>query len=284
MEVACPEHQGCDGRRGLDDLRRWKFLAPVRPQESAETVLQLSARAEALSGELVTLSVIDSISPGHENGRRDALARNVILHGDPASRIRRYSSFLRPDFILMPSHPALFGIRFWHKSVLADILLRTDHAVMVVPDSSEWGGSQRTRSVLCIVQLDGTDDPLIHRAAAIASRLNADTTLMHVVPEINEGTLASGLERFDAPLSLTVATERMARLRVAGRSHQVEIRTGDMHRNIAAVARDIHADLIVTQRGVGRWHRSAIYSLQRHVACSILSLACLQSSFSPARS
>src|SRR5262249_16905746 len=149
-------------------------------------------------------------------------------------------------------HPPRFRFRFWQKSVLTDILLRTDHAVMAVPDSHEWNASQGTRSILCIVQLDGTDDLLLHRAAAIAERLNAETTLVHVLPEVHDGTLASGLEPFDVPLSHTVATERMARLRVPGRSHQVEIRTGDIPRNIAAVARDIHADLIVTQREVGR--------------------------------
>ncbi len=284
LEVACLEHPGCHGRRGRDDLRRWKFLAPLHPHESDETVLRLSVIAEALSGELVTLSVIDGTSSAYETNRRDPLARDVILHGDPASRIRSYSSFLRPDLILMPLHRRRFRIRFWRRSVLENILLRTDHAVMVVPDSSEWDPSQRIRNVLCVVQLDGTDDLLTDRAAAIASRLNAETTLLHVLPEINEGTLASGVERCDAPLSLTVASERIAKLRVRGGPHQVEIRTGDIHRNIATVARDLHADLIVTQSDVCRSTCPAIYSLQRYAACPILSLARSPASYPPAQS
>jgi hypothetical protein len=272
-EVACPEYPGCDGDRHHEDLRRWKFLAPVHPYESAETMLRLGAIAEALSGELVTLSVVDSTAARNENGPRDLMLRDVILHGDPASRIRRYSSFVRPDFLLMPSHPARFPVRFWQKSVLSEILLRTDHAVMVVPGSFECDTCQRIRNVLCVVHLDGTDAPLLHRTATIASRLNAETTLLHVLPEVHEGSLVSGLEEFDTPLSLCVATERMAKLRVPGRPHRVEIRTGSVKRNVAAIARGLRADLIVTQRYFRRSHCPAINSLQRDVACPILSLA-----------
>ncbi len=262
---------GSASRRALKTMKPWRFLAPVYPDEPDDTVLRLQSVAQALWGELTTLSVTDV---RRARGRRDEdrVMRNVVLHGNPASRIWQYACLRVPDLIVMPLRPARFRLRFWERSVLGHVLRRTDHPLMVVSPSTDPAALSRTRTVLCVVQLDGSDGPVVEHAVAVASRMDCEVALLHVVPELHEGTLLAGMERRAAPLTVPVAEQRMSRLAVPDRCVRREIRTGSISRNVAGVARQLGAGLIVVQRDVGRANCPDLRSVLRKTAVPVLSV------------
>lgn len=70
------------------------------------------------------------------------------------------------------------GVR--HRSPIAD----TDHRF-------------RSRRVLCVLNLDGTDDSLVLQAEALPQRSGGELILAGVVPEIDEGMLLEAIRGLD---------------------------------------------------------------------------------------
>src|SRR5688572_4910315 len=70
----------------------------------------------------------------------------------------------------------------------------------------------QSRRILCALNLDGTDDPLILHAEALAQRSGADLILLGVVPDIDEGLLLRTITGMDRPLSAKLAVERIREL------------------------------------------------------------------------
>lgn len=228
------DHPAADPER----LRR--IVAAVCPRDSGETLRHVREVAQAMSGELTTISVLEGT---REESIRSEPASDVVLHGNAAERICDYASFMDADLVVMTLRSAWFRRR----TVASEILRRSPCPVMLVPVPAGEAARYRFRRVLCVVQLDGTDGRVLEYAAGVARASGGEVTLLHVVPEATERLLYAAVEPSDRPLSMQLASDRLSRLTVSGRKHSSEIRTGSEPRAIAKVARELHADLIVAR-------------------------------------
>jgi nucleotide-binding universal stress UspA family protein len=109
------------------------------------------------------------------------------------------------------------------------------------------------RSVLCVVALDGTDDPLIRFSEEVAQRCDATLVLLHVLPEVSEALLAHGFPGIDdRPLGREVAERRLGQLTTGlSRPYLTAITAGSAYRSIANLAREHKADVVITGRRDG---------------------------------
>jgi nucleotide-binding universal stress UspA family protein len=241
----------------------------VHPRESLVTLDRIRACAEVLAGELTVVCVAT-----HESGPQEGVARDaaILLHGEPAARICEYAHFMQADVIVMPVRFELDCSRLWRRSVTAEVLRLSQCPVQLVRADPDRPIQYDCRTVLSVVQLDGTDDAVLGRASEIASRTDSNLHLLHVLPPIDEGLLSSGVDGRDVPLSRPAALERMQRLCLSNQTPVMHVRTGSLYREIAKAARETEADLIVMQHNLWTPQASDVRSVARCVVCPVLSV------------
>lgn len=219
---------------------------------------RLESLAACFDGELTTVCV---------GGKEAAAKASVILHGDPSEQIVQYCLVTQPDLVLIPARARWLSLRWlFVPSVVSAVLRGVECPVVLVP---EMLTRPRIAQVVCAVRLDGSDDPVVEQAVAVACRAGAALTLVHVVPEVSEGTLAAGLDCREAAFSVGVARERIRELQAACGASRVEVRSGNARHGIADVVHELRADLVVTADDAR--------GLMRHLACPVVSVPAVAS-------
>jgi nucleotide-binding universal stress UspA family protein len=264
---------------------RWKVLAPIDLASNPETRVQHAISvAEAVHGDLTLLYVVDDRRsrptepvewPAHAIAERARSSiRRVVLFGSVAETAARYADDIGADLLSVTSAPSGIGKRLWKSSIADHIGVCTDRPVCVSQISAGPPPSD-FRSILCVVALDGTDDPIVSVGAELAQRSDATIVLLHVIPEVSEGLLAYGIPGTDdRPLSREVAEHRLRELTAGlSRPHLGSIASGSTYRGIAHAARKHNVDLIITgRRTAGSTARLDQRSVLARVSCPVISV------------
>jgi nucleotide-binding universal stress UspA family protein len=185
-----------------------------------------------------------------------------VQHGDPAGVILLHARTIRPDVIVLGTHRRTGFDRFRFRSVAETVALRATSPVLIVPSSHGRLTAESLlsfNSILVAVDFSAGSLSAVERALSFANTTSR-VTLVHVVPSI---PLASG-SGYAFPLSGPESQGSFARAawrRLQGtvstearneRTVHARVVTGAPAREIARVATDVNADLIlvgVTARG-----------------------------------
>jgi nucleotide-binding universal stress UspA family protein len=245
----------------------WKILAPVDLNEHTGSAVEHAIDvANATAAELVLLHVLDrgfyrgapkAGWPPEAMGTVDGSTniRRIVLPGDPAATISRYADLINANMVLMTSGSRGWT-RLWKGSLTTEVLDSTCRPVQITSLKHIDGEYRfRCRNILCVLALDGTDDPIIECATALAARTGAEIGILHVLPETSEALLSWGMAGSDRPLSRAVAIERIGALSDSlPASYIAAIMRGALHKNIAAAAKQMTADVILVGRAKpGAW-------------------------------
>jgi len=268
----------------------WKILAPIDLSIDAEGPVEHATNiALALGAELTLLFAVDQRCNSRRgqlrwpsNALNDALTdcavhRLILPAGNPAETIARYAEFINADIVAMTSEHYGGWPRFWKHSVTRDVMSCTKRPVCVTDlRSADADYRFRCRRILCMLNLDGTDDQLLLHAQALAQRSASDLILLGVVPEVDEGILLETILGFDRPLSASVARERIRVLRKEITvPYETSIMVGSPYNCIRMAAREHGADVVVAARPSQGWTESNYLdmgSLLRKLPCPLISV------------
>ena len=266
----------------------WKILAPVELNEHTGPGVERAVHvANAAAAELVLLHVLDCRFnrearragwPPQSMGTVDGSTKiqRVVLPGDPAATICHYADFINANMVLMTSSSRGWT-RLWRRSLTAEVLASTHRPVLVTSRKHIHADYPfRCRKILCVLALDGTDDPVIGCATALTARTGAEVGILHVLPEISEGLLSWGIAGSDRPLSEVVAIERIRALGdTLPAAYTTSIVTGPLHSNISAAAKQTAADIVLVGRArPGVWAPGCPDpgAVLTHAICPVLSV------------
>jgi nucleotide-binding universal stress UspA family protein len=268
----------------------WKILAPIDLAADSEVRVQHAIQvATALAGELTLLYVVE---PGSRQQARkldwpaDALTsdlngriRRIVLPGDVAETIGHYADDMNADLVTITSRHYGRWMRFRKDSIAAELMSSTHRTVCVTSTRSlNTDRPFECRRVLCVVALDGTDDPVLLQAQALAERCSGELILLHIVPEIRESVLAyrfAGAD--DRPLSERVAKQRIGDLSASlSVPHTTSVMTGSAYKCIGAAVQSHRADIVVAARFLPEPVQSSgldLRTIMGRLDCPLISVA-----------
>jgi nucleotide-binding universal stress UspA family protein len=268
----------------------WKVVAPIDLSADPEGPVDHAINiASAMRAELSLLYVVDQ--RWHKRGHRlgwppNALSKaqagcdihRLVLPGNSAETISRYAEFMKADLVAMTSENYGRWTRSWKHSVTGDVMESTRRPVCITDlRSADTAYRFRCRRILCALNLDGTDDPLVLQAEALAQRSEGELILLGVVPEIDEGLLLGAIPGLDRPLSANLAVERVREL---GKGISVPCGTsvmiGSPYKCIRVAAREHAADIVMAARpSPGRTESYCLdmRSVVRGLSCPLISVS-----------
>jgi hypothetical protein len=220
--------------------------------DATGAVKHASEVADVFDGELVLLNVPDQTlyrQPRKTGWPPDAVGdlpadlpyQGVALTGDPACTACRYADFIDASMLLLTPSRERNWTGIWRRPVTAEIPGLMDLLVYVA-NLPPLGKDYRfeCRRVICVLNLDGTDDPIIDSPAAVASRTGAQIELLSVLPKVSEGLLAMGIAQTDRPLSKAVASDRIRALGATLCDSSTSlIAVGPLRKNIVSAAKSV---------------------------------------------
>ena len=204
-----------------------------------------------------------------------AKVRTVVKKGPPAARIVEYSHGV--DLIMIPTH----GYGPFRRALLGSVTAKVLHDVSCPvwtdahvedPCVSE---QLENRSMLCAVDLEAKNVPLIRNAANLASDFEAKLRLVHAIPEA-ERRMETHFDVDYRRFLFETAQEKLREMQAeAGTALDVCMESGSVAKVVRAAAEHHQADLVVIGRGVlqeplGRL-RTNTYAVIRESICPVLS-------------
>jgi nucleotide-binding universal stress UspA family protein len=199
-----------------------------------------------------------------------------VQSGDPALHIAQYARQKRVDLIMMPTHGygpfrgLLLG------SVTAKVLHDAECPVWTTAHATEIATSagKPWRQLICAVDDELRDVPLVRSAAELAAGQGAELRLVHAVTGFEEepGLVGDPLCDF----LFGVARERMEKLQhEAGTKLELCLAAGAPGKVVRDFATKHSAELVLVGRGKIQKHfgrlRSNAYAIVRDAPCPVLS-------------
>jgi nucleotide-binding universal stress UspA family protein len=171
--------------------------------------------------------------------------RRIVTDGRPASVIRQFCRQEKMDLIMAPATDRIGLPRFNHRSIRAELLQSVAVPLWTAASKSEKRDfSQRIRNVACWVDFDCANITHLRNAANLALRLSAKLHIVHAVPNVHEGILATVLTS-DKPLHPNVAIERIRSLTSwMPIRPEVHVSIGDNRREIPRLLQACDADVV----------------------------------------
>lgn len=269
---------------------KWNVLAPIDLGVDADTPIgEALDTAGKLNAELTLLYVADApwyrralrlgwLGSGLIGERRNLEVHGLVLAGPVSDTIVRYADMIDADFVLMSARKRSWWSRFWKGSVVDEVMKATNRPVCLTNRKSEKSESPfHCRQILCLLNLDGTDDAAVRQAERLAKRAGGSLILLGVIPEASESLLGESNLRPKRPLSRSMAA---VRIREIGESLSVPynsmILTGTARNSLHAAVRTSAADIAVVSRGIPGFPSSQhldIRSALRNLPCPLLSVA-----------
>jgi nucleotide-binding universal stress UspA family protein len=133
------------------------------------------------------------------------------------------------------------------------------------------------KTIICPIELTGETVPLLHYAGEVAATLGARVRLVHVIPEQDVRAYKYFDGDFHQRLRDTALEEIARKQKEAGTDFPVTITKGNIASDVAELALDQNAELILTGRGKAR---SMFGSLRTHVTDIIREAPCPVLSYS----
>ena len=264
-----------------------RILAAVDFSEPAHAAFdQALALARAHGAEL---TVVHAVPPDHSFGerarprmalfsklRQRAEASSVVLkvsvqHGDPSRVILLHARARHADLIVLGTHQRTGLNRLRAGSIAEHVTVRATQPVLIVPVRSKTEALPSFDNVVAAVDFGPASKAALEHALVLASGTNRRLTVVHVTPG------PSSTNRGDLPSHSKAAPSSWYRFGVAGQQRRLtddawrklndslrlpvdpetqvraRVHSGDASTEIARVATEIDADLIVlgvTRRGV----------------------------------
>jgi nucleotide-binding universal stress UspA family protein len=201
--------------------------------------------------------------------------RRCVQSGDPASHIVRYAQQKNVGLIMMPTHgygpfrSLLLG------SVTAKVLHDAECPVWTTAHATEIAASAEKpcRQLICAVDDDQRDVPLVRWAAELAQEQAAELRLVHAVTGFEQSGSNDPLRDF----LFNVARERIEKLQTqAGTKLEVSLAAGVPGKVVRDFAMQHAADLVLVGRGKIQKHfgrlRSNAYAILRDSPCPVISV------------
>ena len=267
----------------------WKVLAPIDlaydPEAAVEHAIHV---ATAMDSELTLLYVANQLRPAGDNllawpqnalaaGRTPRGIRRRVLPGKPAEMIVRYAELSDADLVLMTSENCGGWKRFWKHSVTAEVMASSHRPLWVI----DWKAVDddyhfKCRTILCVLNLDGTDEPVVKHAESLALRSGGELIMASAVPENGEHLLHEVIGGTNRPLSAQLALERMGAIG-AGLSapYKTSVMTGSLNRCARLAAQQHSADIVVASSAApGSMSANGfdIRSVLRQLPCPVVSV------------
>ena len=196
--------------------------------------------------------------------------RRVVLHGDPASEIVRFSHEESAGLIVMPTHGYGPFRRFILGSTTAKVLHDADCPVWTGVHLADHPTGQAAqapveiRHVLCAVDLGEHSGRTIAWAGWLQAQFGARLTLAHAVA-------AHG----DSLGIIDAAREELTRM-LPGADAGLLLEAGEPARVICGMAAKVSADVVVIGRGSSAGHfgrlRTHSYAIIRQSPCPVASV------------
>ena len=233
-----------------------------------ETMLDLPAMRRAAREQLEAFAAAELAG---------APLRTCVEEGRAAVQIAQFARTHGTELIMMPTH----GYGPFRRALLGSVTAKVLHdAVCPVWTAAHVETSAGLRgpeygSVLCAVDLEAKNIPLIRDAARLAKEFDAKLRLVHAIPQaesLPESHFDVEFRRF----LFENARRELARMQTeAGTELEICIEGGSVAKVVRAAAEHHEADLVVIGRGViqeplGRL-RTNTYAVIRESICPVLS-------------
>jgi nucleotide-binding universal stress UspA family protein len=242
--------------------------AGIAPPEAAAWATLIGADRLRKEGEIALGSFLQREFPGMQVKAESA-------EGDPAGMIADYARDLKADLIMLPTSGRGSFRRLLLGSVTAKVLHDTALPVWTGVHAEQIAAHPpgRWRRVLCALEDDPRDLPLLQWAAEFASGQKLELRLVHAVHGPEDCEDNPGFREF----LFNTAQERIGKLQAqAGTKFEVCFQLGEPGRIVHQAALGYSADLVLIGRGVlqktfGRL-RSSAYEIIREAACPVISV------------
>ena len=175
---------------------------------------------------------------------RGAVDHYLVEGGDPAAAIARFCRKGAYDVIMAPASARHTAWLPWRQSVRAALLRSSPVPVWTTgARAPESLNHREVRSVGCYLSLETGCDPHLRWAAEFAKRLGASLHLLHVVPPIDDGTIAEAFAS-DRPLSPDDAHARLRACLAHGVDGRTTVSVGTQRSELGRVIRAEDIDLL----------------------------------------
>jgi len=267
----------------------WKVLAPIDlaydPESAVEHAIHV---ATAMDAELTLLYVANQLRPAGDNrlawpqnalaaGRTPRGIRRRVLPGKAADMIVRYAELSDADLVLMASENCGGWKRFWKHSVAAEVMANSRRPLWII----DWKAIDddyhfKCRTILCVLNLDGADEPVVRHAESVALRSGGEVILASAVPESGEHLLHEAIGGSNRPLTAQLALERMGALGAElSAPFKTSVMTGSLNRCARLAAQQHSADIVVASSAApGSMSANSldIRSVLRQLPCPVVSV------------
>jgi nucleotide-binding universal stress UspA family protein len=209
---------------------------------------------------------------------RNLKIRRVLLYGDPAHEIVKYTAEQEAGMIVLPTHGHGPFRRFLLGSVVAKVLHDSACPVLTGVHMQESPALEAIHfgRILCALDPWNNDRRALQWAWEFAREVGGQLTIVHALPPLyapdspywGEGMKSLAVRQ--AEQAIQEAQE------IVGSKAEVRILAGEAAAEVCNVARESSADLVVISRGVatsimGRL-RSRSYSIIGESPCPVVSL------------
>lgn len=175
----------------------------------------------------------------------------TVQHGDPASVILLHARARHADIIVLGAHRRTTMERLRSGSVSERVLLEAPQPVLIVPSGGAADVPRALGNVVIAVDLTDAAKRVADKGIAMARRAKARATLVHVIPgspDVPRYLYHYGVPEFRDAV-IRDARQRLEQLigpdAKRGVSIHARVVVGDPYTEIARIAKDVDADLIV---------------------------------------
>jgi nucleotide-binding universal stress UspA family protein len=208
----------------------------------------------------------------------DVTVQRCVQSGDPAAYITQYARQKKVDLIMMPTH----GYGPFRSLLLGSVTVKVLHdaecPVWTTAHASEiaTNAGKPWRQLICAVDEDSRDTPLVRRAAQLASEQGAELRLVHAVTGLDDEP-GDGVNDPWREFLFGVARERIDKLQAeAGTKLELRLAAGNAGKIVREMALRYGADLLLVGRGKIQKHfgrlRSNAYAIVRDAPCPVISM------------
>lgn len=198
-----------------------------------------------------------------------------VIEGDPANEIIGAANSSHYDAVIMSTLGAgAFRRWFIIGSVTAKVLHASEQPVITSAHFEQHHSPLEIKRMLCAVDLGPQSSRVLCWAAQAAQRFDAQLSVAHAAPPLDDATIVEEEWRNNASKRLAERVDELKRgLRVNG---DTLIEFAHPAHAISGLARETNADLVVLGRGasqglIGRLRANA-YDIIRHCECPVISV------------
>lgn len=197
--------------------------------------------------------------------------RRLAIAGTPVDAVRQLVAAGRLDLIVAPAGDPLGLPRLTRHSIRARLVREAVAPVWTVgPGASAAVLGRAHRNVACIVRVGSSDWEHVHRACEYAKALGATLHVVHVLPDVHDGTMLR--LAFAAPFD---ASSTAARVRAVTGSGSMSVQLHVTHGpRLAELLEQTRADIVfvdgthwIGRRWLARRVSRSLDTLKRPVVC-----------------